>query len=387
MKRDPWFDEMLLQSKVKREIVATYFATWLIIISKSKNKIAYIDLYSGPAKYIVDDEFTTGFRITKALLDIQKSSQRDFKAKIWFNDSNDSHIEDMEAQIEELSCEDCELVTKYTNSTLCNDKTDEIIGDLKSEFSDYSIFSFLDPFGLKGLSTRLIKSLLNGFGSDLLFFFNIRSLVRFEYDVALKELLGLDSLDEIVNLPSEIKKEEFLLDKLEKNVYDTTLAKYIIKFKFNLKNSPNQTSHYLIFLSKHKKGYKVMKDSIHKVSKDVRFDINLTNLQYCEPEVEQTSFFGMNKDINRIPGLEEELQKYYKNVIINKEDLYWDFEIKTKFKTSYVDSEIRKAVLSLWKKNQVKFYSTEGNLILVKANAKRFPNNVLQIYFKGDTHE
>lgn len=49
----PFFDEMSDQSEVKSQIVADYFGAWTTIMARKSrsDKLAYIDLFSGPGRY------------------------------------------------------------------------------------------------------------------------------------------------------------------------------------------------------------------------------------------------------------------------------------------------------------------------------------------------
>lgn len=50
---EPFFNELQEQSEVKSQIVADYFGAWTTVMaSKSKSeRLAYIDLFSGPGRY------------------------------------------------------------------------------------------------------------------------------------------------------------------------------------------------------------------------------------------------------------------------------------------------------------------------------------------------
>jgi hypothetical protein len=54
MNNDDFFKEQTPSSRIKANIVAEYFPKYCKIINKFKQtKIAYVDLYAGPGKYIM----------------------------------------------------------------------------------------------------------------------------------------------------------------------------------------------------------------------------------------------------------------------------------------------------------------------------------------------
>lgn len=46
-----FFDEQLEQSQIKSSIMLKYFEAWSKIMLAKKDKIGYIDLFSGPGRY------------------------------------------------------------------------------------------------------------------------------------------------------------------------------------------------------------------------------------------------------------------------------------------------------------------------------------------------
>ena len=53
-----FFEDQAEQSRVKAEIVVSYFQAWAAIMVKMADRIPYIDLYAGPGRYKTGDKST-----------------------------------------------------------------------------------------------------------------------------------------------------------------------------------------------------------------------------------------------------------------------------------------------------------------------------------------
>lgn len=73
-----FFDSSSARSKVKTEIVSRYFWVWAsIILSATKGKVAYIDLYSGPGAY-EDGTKSTPIRILENAINCDGAERANF---------------------------------------------------------------------------------------------------------------------------------------------------------------------------------------------------------------------------------------------------------------------------------------------------------------------
>ncbi|MDQ7861163.1 three-Cys-motif partner protein TcmP [Peribacillus frigoritolerans] len=127
------------------------------------------------------------------------------------------------------------------------------------------ILAFIDPWGYKGLTTKLINALIKDFGSDCIFFFNYNRismginnpLVVQHMNALFGEERANEMRVKLKDLSSE-EKEAYIVNELAEALSDEH-SNLVLPFRF-LDEKKNKTSHYLIFVSKHTLGYTIMKD-------------------------------------------------------------------------------------------------------------------------------
>lgn len=163
-----FFDERTDQSEVKARIVQKYFYAWAnVIMPTAQNnggRIAYIDLYAGPGRYKDGAASTPLLVLQHAIADPKMASM----LVVLLNDSDGNKTATLQTEIDNLPGI-CNLKHKPVIS--CG----EIDEDAEKYFNSSNLvpsFSFIDPFGYKGLSLKIIKGVIKDWGCDCVFFFN-----------------------------------------------------------------------------------------------------------------------------------------------------------------------------------------------------------------------
>lgn len=103
MANENFFNESSEQSQIKAEIVAQYFWAWAKIIiptvKKSRtNRIAYIDLFAGPGRYVDGTKSTPLLVLERAIND---EDMRQMLVTM-FNDANKDNTASLEQAINEI---------------------------------------------------------------------------------------------------------------------------------------------------------------------------------------------------------------------------------------------------------------------------------------------
>ena len=165
-----FFDEAQEQSIVKATIVSKYFWSWAKIIIgsqkryKNGDRLAYIDLFAGPGRY-GDGQFSTPLRILETTINEPELRER---LVTIFNDKDSNLTQSLESEIKKLSNID---LLKY-QPKVYNEEVGDRIVNMFEEMNLIPTLFFVDPWGYKGLSLRLINSVLRNWGCDCIFFFN-----------------------------------------------------------------------------------------------------------------------------------------------------------------------------------------------------------------------
>lgn len=263
-----FFDESLEQSQVKATIVAKYFWAWAKVIlgalKGSDKKIAYIDLFAGAGRYKDGTKSTPLLILEKA---IQDPIMRENLATI-FNDVNSDHSRSLEEAIKGLPGIES---LKYKPQVFNFEVGTEIVKNFESMKNIVPTLFFVDPWGYKGLSLRLINSVLGNWGCECIIFFNYNRInMGIPNQVVEDHINVLFGPERANNLRVKIgnlcaqERELVIIEELSQALV-TLGGKYVLPFRFRNPQG-SRTSHHLIFVSKNVKGYEIMKSIMAGVS-------------------------------------------------------------------------------------------------------------------------
>jgi three-Cys-motif partner protein len=85
-----------------------------------------------------------------------------------FNDADEKHISALQTEIDKLSGIE---KLRHKPRVVCAE-VDQSAENFFNEARLIPSFSFIDPFGYKGLSLRIVKGVIKDWGCDCVFFFN-----------------------------------------------------------------------------------------------------------------------------------------------------------------------------------------------------------------------
>lgn len=164
-----FFEEQKEQSQVKAAIVTKYFWAWAKIITAAQGKasrnkrIAYIDLFAGPGRY------KDGAKSTPLLI-LEQAIENGFRDCLvtMFNDKDEDNTSTLKAEIEKITGID---KLKFEPDIYTSEVGEEIVNMFEGLNLVPTLF-FVDPWGYKGLSLRLINSVLKDWACECIFFFN-----------------------------------------------------------------------------------------------------------------------------------------------------------------------------------------------------------------------
>lgn len=261
-----FFDRQTAASATKAKIVSAYFWAWARIITGKKAQqraIGYVDLFAGPGVYGGGQKSTPILILEAAIRD------RDIgdKLHVFLNDKNSEYAASLRKAVTELpGLEKLAHQPEITNAEV----TEKAIDWLSSKWP-YPSLVFLDPWGYKALTLRLIDAALRRKFSDVIFFFNfnrvnaaIRNAFMEDHVEALFTPARLEQLRVgVEGKPPEVR-EQIVMRALKDEVTHGG-QRHWLDFKFTSAES-NKTSHYIILVSKDPTGLKPMKDIMAKAS-------------------------------------------------------------------------------------------------------------------------
>jgi three-Cys-motif partner protein len=269
MKSDDFFEEQREQSEIKTRIVAKYFWAWAKVIIptvKSRgNKIAYVDLFAGPGRFN-DGTISTPLRVlTTAINDPDMSRM----LVTIFNDRNSDFTSSLKEAIDGLPG----IERMRYRPKIGHEEIGEEIFKAFEQIRLVPTFLFVDPWGYKGLSLKLIGSVLKDWGCDCVFFFNYNRInMGLNNDLVRQHMDGLfgESRADLIRRRLEglepADRETLIIEELSQALKEMG-GRYVLPFAF--KNAEGtRTKHHLIFITKNFKGYEIMKEIMAKESSE-----------------------------------------------------------------------------------------------------------------------
>jgi three-Cys-motif partner protein len=341
---EDFFTDQSNASKIKAAIVFKYFCAWANIIgSISPKKIGYLDFFSGPGKY-QDGNDSTPILILKEAIRIPKIRQT---LVTMFQDANDAYIAELKLNVGNIPNIDQLKFAPY----IATNKVDEDITKKLTEISLIPSLIFIDPFGYNGLSLGLLGSAIKDWGCDCIFFFNynrINAAINnsvFTNNVNL--IFGKEIADKLrleVDGKGADERQRLIMERLAEAL-NSVKGKFKIEFKFYQEGS-KKTSHYVVLVTKHQKGYEVMKETMASLSGSVDGVPTYEYQPKKDPPVTGDLFA---KKKNKIVDLAEELAVKFAGQAIKVKDIYHKHNVDT----PYISNNYKKALMHLESENRI----------------------------------
>jgi three-Cys-motif partner protein len=265
-----FFDETMEQSEVKSALVSKYFEAWANVIVPSvkksmsaPKKIAYLDLFAGPGRY-KDGTKSTPIKVLE--IAISNPDLREMLVCI-FNDKEQDFTQSLQKAIDELPG----IETMRYKPAVSTKEVGEEIAKMFEQVHLFPTLFFVDPWGYKGLSLRLVNSVLKDWGCDCVFFFNYNrtnmGLFNEVFEEHMNALFGKERADVLRGKLKPLSPEDRELAIIEElcQALKEMGGKFVLPFRFR-NEAGTRTSHHLVFVSKHFRGYEIMKDIMAKES-------------------------------------------------------------------------------------------------------------------------
>ena len=322
-----FFDERTDQSEVKARIVEKYFYAWANVImptaEKREKRIAYIDLYAGPGRY-KDGAASTPLLVLQHAINHPKMSQM---LVALFNDADDGNTATLQSEIDALPGIE---KLKHKPTVSCG-AVDEDAEKYFNESRLIPTFSFVDPFGYKGLSLGIVNGVIKDWGCDCVFFFNYSRINAGISNPSVTNhidaLFGKDRADSLRSrLPdlTPAMREALILEELAQAIKEMG-GEHVLPFRF--KNaSGKRTSHSLVFVSKSFKGYAIMKDIMARESSTE--DQGVPSLTYSPADASMPLLFSLQRPMD---GLKASLLETFAGQELSVQKIYERHSVDTPY--------------------------------------------------------
>lgn len=339
MSSSSFFDESTEQSKVKADLVAKYLWAWAKVVmpstKKIDNRIAYIDLFAGPGRYKDGTKSTPLLVLERAISD---SDMRDM-LETFFSDADPENAKSLQKAIDSMP----NIETLKHKPQVYIDIVDEKVAEVFKSTRLIPSLTFLDPWGYKGLSCRLIDSVIKDWGCECIIFFNYNRINMGLGNDGVKEhmnaLFGEDCADKLrtrLSLLNPSEREREILNTLSNSLKELG-GKYVLPFRFR-GGIGNRISHHLIFVTKHRKGYDMMKEIMANASSS--HNQGVPSFEYSPAETIQPYLLPPYLPLDQ---LKHELTNCFAGKSITFSELYETHNVGT----CYIRKNYREALLQL----------------------------------------
>lgn len=266
---DNFFEQQKDKSRVKTLIVTDFFKAYFPIINNSVGKkayeIIYIDLFCGPGQFD-NGEPSTPLALLNTV-DSFKSNDIREKLKIVFNDENKEYITKLTSLVSNHP-----VTTNLKYKPIITNKPAEEMDVKVYTSKNVPIFSFVDPWGYKGLSAEQTWELVKNIGSDCVLFFNSNRFLmdlpkedqRYHFESIFGEqLLAAKEIVKDLRMGQKQKTQK-IMELFSKNLCGIVensnyrYKLYVLPFVFEA-DDKEKTSHHILFISKNHKAIIEMK--------------------------------------------------------------------------------------------------------------------------------
>ena len=339
MQDNSFFDESKEQSQVKTRIVEKYFRSWAAIMTRRAKKIGYVDIFAGPGRYEDGTESTPILVLKTACEDDNIRN----KLVSVFNDVDPEHVQNLQDAIDSSP----EINRLKWKPKVINREVNKEHAEIFKSMKTMPTLFFVDPFGYKGLSIQLISSFLRNWGCDCIFFFNYNRVNMGINNKAVEEhidaLFGKERANELRSLPPSMEsfhRELFIIEAISQSLKEKA-GQFVLLFRF--KNERGTRSiHHLIFVSKNRIGYEIMKDIMAK--EGTNLDKGVPSFEYNPATHHQSLLFEYSRPLDNLADM---LMKYFAGKTVTMQQIYDQHYDRFSVGTRYIKRSYRECLMKL----------------------------------------
>lgn len=352
------FEEYREQTRVKHEILEKYLNAYLHILKQKNRNLIFIDGFAGPGTYKGEKPTNAGSPL-RALQLISSNEDLAKKVATIFIEKDKALFDTLNHVVNEFYCKHSEI----RKPQLFNNEFREGMEPLLQHFERPGVnlaptFLFVDPCGVNGVFFDTMARLMNFKSCEIFLFFNIDGLRRIlglgdSRGPTLGEFLGSDKeADDLlreINGKSPSAKENAIIAKYFELVRREMNAEYITGFRIEKENQ-RTVSHYLIHITTHKLGFRIMKSIMWKVGRTESGRGGLALIQKSSED--GPKLFDPEWDSFKVSILSE--------LALHRQARYFYEDLPEKPDNYFCEPAYREALLELEKEGRVRVIDKNG---------------------------
>ena len=345
-----FFEAQTPSSRIKANIVSEYFPKYCrILLKQPQRQIRYVDLFAGPGLY--DD----GSISTPILVGKSCSKDPNLSKIVWLIFNDNKYSEKLKENFENCFPPGTfKHPPIFTNRTVGEDE--RIRSYLFKQHSrngknPHPTLLFIDPFGYKGVDTQALAAFLQNWGNEIFLFVNIKRIHAAVENKKFDDLMW-DLFPTTIN---EIRKDRKYSLKVEDRLnliiqnlaeeYNKVIGDKVFYTAFKFQEEDNSaTSHYILHLTKHSRGYDLVKQIYHDfdnigatLDKDGTYTFDAKKI-----DTDKNSLLDFGD--HNIYSLSKKLKERYSGQKISSLKLFEEHQRTTRFSRKHYVQTLRKMV-------------------------------------------
>lgn len=349
MKESQFFESQTISSKVKAGIISEYFPSYCKIIVKKyqPQEVRYIDLFAGPGIY------KDGSPSTPILIGHHCKNDEFLRQNVRMIFNDNQYYEALEKN----------FTKEFPEGTFCKKPhfgkstvgQHQAISDFLTKNTHEGknnakpSLLFIDPFGYKGIETKVLAEFLKNWGNEIFLFVNTKrihpALENDKFEGLMNDLFPttFQKIKQDRRFKATVPERlNLIIDSLG-NEYKELLKEHIYytAFKFQEEDS-DATSHYILHLTKGARGYDLIKTTYNDFANvGTVFDgVNTYTFDAKKYGKEINELFDL-KSIN-IEKLAEDLVCRYQGKRITSYNLFEEHHTTGLYSRSHYTAALRK---------------------------------------------
>ncbi|HEX5243546.1 MAG TPA: three-Cys-motif partner protein TcmP [Tepidisphaeraceae bacterium] len=268
------FDDYREQTAVKHEILAAYLPAYFHILKSGNNNLLLIDGFAGRGTYTDAAGRAIDGSPLRALKLIAETPAFHSKVSTIFVESDDILFPQLKEAVDNFYSQHQSIRSPLCLHATFAECVNEVLTRVNGNLAP--TFLFVDPCGVSGTSLHAIKAVMDCDKCEAFIFFNIDGVRRTagleKLSHVLTDLMGSEErakklYDGLRKTADSSQREALILSEYRAALKEIVGANYIIPFRVEHEDK-QKTSHYLIHVTKHPLGFRIMKDVMWKRGRD-----------------------------------------------------------------------------------------------------------------------
>jgi three-Cys-motif partner protein len=257
----------------KIEIVRRYLFLWFSILGTRNKRLACIDGFAGPGKYLNSEQSSpiAALQAAKAAIEQSGAKLAGVELSFLFVEKRKEFVENLQSVVSANSWPP-NIKWKIEQGSF-EEKVGGVLSDIRRQEQQLApTFAFIDPFGATGLPFRVVAEILSHPSCEVLLNLDSDGIGRlitaqeFEKNQQnLDELFGDQSWQQLDPALPMAKLSSAVLSLYKKRLRSLHDVRYVFPFAMNTRQG--QINYHLVFASQHPLGLEKMKEAMKAVDK------------------------------------------------------------------------------------------------------------------------